>query len=64
MQMIQDAISPERLEQAKKLFEQEAVPAPEKVAADLDAKLRAIRDLEAEIADRQAFEQKHRETTK
>jgi hypothetical protein len=45
MQMIHDAISPERLEQAKKLFEQEAKPASEEVAATLDAKLREMKDL-------------------
>ena len=63
MQMIHDAISPERLEQAKKLFEQEAKPSPEKIAADLSDRLRKIADLEAEIADRSAFE-KNKVSTK
>jgi hypothetical protein len=63
MQMIHDAISPERLEQAKKLFEQEAKPSSEKVAADLSDRLRKIADLEAEIADRSVFE-KNKVSTK
>ena len=53
MQMIHDAISPERLAEARKLFEQEAKPSPEKIAADLNDRLRKIADLEAEIADKE-----------
>lgn len=56
MQMIQDAISPERLAEARKLFEQTDKAAPEKVAADLSERLRKVADLEAELADREAFE--------
>jgi hypothetical protein len=56
MQMIQDAISPERLAEARRLFEQQDKPSPEKVAADLNARLRKMADLEAELADRKAFE--------
>lgn len=63
MQMIHDAISPERLAEARKLFEQEAKPSPEKIAADLNDRLRKIADLEAEIADKEAFE-KNKVTTK
>lgn len=64
MQMIHDAISPEQLEQARKLFEQEAKPAPEKVAADLDEKIGRIREAEAELAERAAFARRQEENAK
>lgn len=60
MQIIKDAISPERLEQARKIFEQEAKLTPEEKAASLDAQLRELREAEAELADRQEFERRQK----
>lgn len=58
MQMINDAVSPERLEIARELFKKEEAPSSEKKASDLDATLRLIHELEAELADKQEFAKK------
>jgi len=64
MQILHDAISPERLAEAKKLFEQETAPSPEIAAQTLDAKIRSIRDLEAEIAEKEAFARRQRDAVR
>lgn len=60
MQEIHHALSPERLDFARKLFEREE-PTSEQRAADLDRALRAKADAAAEDRDRRNSRQKRRD---
>ena len=58
MQMIQDALSPERLAQFRKMFDAPAEPEDlsKERAEKLDARLRAQRDAHAEAVERRQHE--------
>jgi hypothetical protein len=59
MQILRDALKPERLDEMRKIFEgEEKAPSSEDRAQTLIEKLRKASEAAAEVADRAAFERK------